>query len=185
MKDRLEDFIRTHREEFEFHEPAPELWKNIEGKKPVNRFRTKITKFSYRVAAVIVIFIASYAFHEYIDIRKSKRFADENEILYREIPELKETEFYYNNLVSMKLEELEPYFNQVPGMESDLKFDLNELDSIYLSLKNDLKDNIANQEVLEAMIQNYRMKLQILEDLLSEVKQEKSSDENEKDKYNI
>ena len=39
-----------------------------------------------------------------------------------------------------------------------------ELDSVYISLKSDLKDNIANHEVIEAMIQNYRLRISILEE---------------------
>ena len=44
--------------------------------------------------------------------------------------------------------------------------DLSELDSIYGALQQDLRDNIANDEIVEAMIQNYILKIEILEDLL-------------------
>jgi hypothetical protein len=33
-----------------------------------------------------------------------------------------------------------------------------------------LKENISNQEVIEALIQNYRLKLQVLEDILNKFK---------------
>jgi hypothetical protein len=36
----------------------------------------------------------------------------------------------------------------------------------------DLMDNIANEQIIEAMIQNYRIKLDILEGILSELKNE-------------
>ena len=49
-------------------------------------------------------------------------------------------------------------------------YDLNQLDSLYTELKSDLRDNIANQEVIDAMIQNYRLRISILEELLSEIK---------------
>ena len=61
--------------------------------------------------------------------------------------------------------------------------DLSELDSIYSSLKKDLRENIDNEQVLEAMIQNYRMKLKILEDLLLDISPNKTQEKDEK--YNI
>lgn len=177
MKDRLEEYIRMNREEFEIYTPGENVWEGIRKPAVVIPERKKYLKIAYRIAAVIIIFIASYAFHEYRDYRSEMKLADENESIYRQIPDLRETEFYYNNLVDLKLEELKPFFRQVPGLESEIKYDLSELDSIYASLKNDLKDNIANDQVLEAMIQNYRLKLEILEDLLSEVKHEKSKND--------
>ena len=50
-----------------------------------------------------------------------------------------------------------------------------------MELKNDLKDNVGNPEVVEAMINQYRMKVQILESLLNQIKEKenKYEDENE------
>jgi 3-hydroxyacyl-CoA dehydrogenase len=47
---------------------------------------------------------------------------------------------------------------------------MSELDSLYSALKADLKDNVANQEVIEAIIENYRLRIAILEELLAELK---------------
>ncbi|MGD2034222.1 MAG: hypothetical protein PVF73_04140, partial [Bacteroidales bacterium] len=58
------------------------------------------------------------------------------------------------------------------SLEEELQTDLSELDSIYEGLKDDLKDNIANHEVIEAMIQNYRLRIAILEDMLLFLDQE-------------
>jgi hypothetical protein len=58
-----------------------------------------------------------------------------------------------------------------------LHADLEELDEVYLELKEDLKDNVANPEVIEAMILNYRVKLEILEDLLNQLKEKENQDD--------
>ena len=50
-------------------------------------------------------------------------------------------------------------------MLAEINDELSVLDSVYNGLRSDLADNIANDEVVEAMIQNYRLKLKILEDL--------------------
>jgi hypothetical protein len=85
------------------------------------------------------------------------------------IPALKETEAYYAGLVNQKLDELKPIIASCPSLEEELNLDMSELDSVYTDLKNDLKDNMANQAVIEAIIDNYRLKIRILEDLLSEI----------------
>ena len=99
-----------------------------------------------------------------------------NSRLYQAVPELKEAEYYYQSQVSMKMKELKPYFREVPGLSREVNDDLTELDSVYVSLKRDLADNVANEQVIEAMIQNYRMKLEILEDLLQQLKAEQNPD---------
>jgi len=106
-----------------------------------------------------------------------------NEII--EIPELVETETYYNNMVSTKLNELKIYTTGNPEIENDVKYDLNELDSVYAEIKQDLKDNVANDEVIEALIQNYRLKLKILEDLLEQLKQSQNQNKNENEIHEL
>ena len=55
--------------------------------------------------------------------------------------------------------------------------DMEELDEVYVELKEDLKDNASNPEVIEAMILNYRVKLEILEDLLNQLKQKENQND--------
>ena len=59
-----------------------------------------------------------------------------------------------------------------------------ELDSTYAQLKLDLKDNVANEQIIEAMIQNYRIKLQILEKMLDHLKAMKNNNHKETYKNN-
>lgn len=183
-KDKLEEFINENRAEFDFFTPEKKTWNKI---KPVNKLQQigsrKILRTIYRVAATLLIFTASYVFHEFMDIRENKIANTGNYEIYNLMPELKETENYYNNLVSLKMDELQPFLRKIPGLEAEVQLDISELDSIYSSLKDDLKDNIANDQVLAAMIQNYRLKIKILEDLLSDISPDKIQDEDEK--YNI
>jgi hypothetical protein len=46
-----------------------------------------------------------------------------------------------------------------------------QIDSICSEIKKDLKDNVANQDVIEALIQNYRIKIRLLEDMLELLKE--------------
>lgn len=185
MKDKLEKFIIENREEFDMHEPPAGMWdkiqKDIRPKKKIN-----LRLVFYRAAAVAVIFIASYMLHEYIDSRGTLTAVKEKdkEIKMIEVPELKEAEVYYSSLISEKLKEIKPVFAENPSLEKEIRYDMDQLDSMYNTLKQDLKDNIANQEIIEAMIQNYRLRLEILEDVLLMLKPEEN-EKNNNDFYDM
>jgi predicted CopG family antitoxin len=63
--------------------------------------------------------------------------------------------------------------------------DMEELDEVYLELKKDLKDNVSNPEVIEAMVLNYRVKLEILEDLLNQLNEKENQDYENEESYSL
>lgn len=168
MKDRFENFIEENREHLDFHEPDPAIWdkleKNIRAK---HRFNWKL--ILSRAAVVAVIFAASYAANEMIHRMGTGGTKALNAAKENAIPGLTEAEAYYTGLLKQKMDELKPVMANCPSLEEELNYDLSELDSVYADLKRDLKDNMANQEVIEAIIENYRLKINILEDILSEI----------------
>ncbi len=187
MKDKLEQFIGDNRDAFDSFSghDAEKVWGKIVKSRKKNPEKKMISWYMSRAAGILLIFGLSYVFHEFVDRKKDARLAKQkmNDI-YELVPELKEAETYYANLVSNKLEEIQPFLASNPGIREDVNVDLTELDSVYISLKNDLRDNVANDQIIEAMIQNYRLKLRILEELQDEFKNEKSK-ENEKPQINI
>jgi hypothetical protein len=171
MKDRFEKFISENRENFDFRDPDPSIWEKVH--KDIRRTR-KINWLlvSKRAAMVILIFGASFIFHELMDrsennpfmSMKGKKNSKENVI-----PGLNEAEAYYTGLVNQKMNELKPVIANCPSLQEEVDYDMSELDRVYTELKSDLNDNMANQEVIEAIIENYRLKISILEDLLKEL----------------
>ncbi len=155
MKDRLEDFVRNHNQEFDIFEPEDRLWEGIE-KKLDKANRRPVSFYIYRVTAVAALIAILFGVQQFLIIRHNAG----------EMPELQEAELYYTSLINQKMEQVKPYLSEYPGLEEELNSDLSELDSIYKDLKEDLKDNIANQEVLEAMIENYRLRINILEEMV-------------------
>jgi hypothetical protein len=170
MDDRLERFISENREGFDFREPDPRVWKKIEkrtGHRKINPWFVM-----RRVAAVVLIFAASYAASEFIHrYRNHQRVSEKpaGDQWNSSGDGFRETEAYYAGLFNQKMDELKPVIANCPALEEELNYDMSELDSIYADLKKDLKDNMANQEVIEAIIENYRLKISILEDLLTEI----------------
>jgi len=94
------------------------------------------------------------------------------------IPELIEAEAYYSVQVSTKLREVETLAKGSPELLEHLHQDLGELDHVYEELKRDLQENLSNEQVVNAMIQSYRLKLEILERLLEQLKEDQPNTAN-------
>lgn len=165
MKDRLEEFVRGHSQEFDIHEPDEALWLKIE--KTIAPKKVIPWKLYISRAAIVIFLVGASLIGQRLWMKHGQHIAKRNTEVELNIPELKEAEMYYTGMINAKLEEVKPLLIEHPSLEKELKTDLSELDSVYRSLKNDLKDDIANQEVIEAMIQNYRLRISILEDMLS------------------
>jgi len=184
-KDRLEQFIAENRDRFDPYDPGEKTWDGISKRIQKHRRAPRWKMILRRAAAVIIIFALSFFVHDYLqrhDILTGKR---DKRIQPVEIPELQEAEIYYANLVDEKIREIEPLLEEHPELSQELRNNLEELDSIYAELQKDLIDNIANDEVVGAMIQNYWLKLDILEDLLDYLKETSESDHDEKREVEI
>jgi hypothetical protein len=180
--DKFEDFMRENRQDFGPDNPTPDVWSRVTKRQP----EAKIMQISWRAiaaraASVVLIFVASYYFHDYMaDSNKDNQALiateDANSPLYKE---LLEADLYYTAQISYKKQELFTLTDNQPGLQMDVNNDLDDLDVVLLELKEDLKDNADNQEVVEAMMQNYILKLEILEDMLEQIKgnQEKIDDD--------
>jgi hypothetical protein len=184
MEDRLEKFVIGHRADFDLFEPSADVWNNIRKRKKnarVIQFEWK--NILWKAAAVVVIFMASYAVQEYIHQKDNAQMASadsqKQEIV---IPELLEAEFYYTNQVNEKLNEIQGQIGAYPDLKEQMNTDIAQLDSICIELKKDLRDNIDNQEVIDAMIQNYRLKLQILEELMNQLQRTNKTKSNKHNK---
>lgn len=186
MKDRLEQFISNNRDQFDLYEPDEKLWAGIESRLHQKRsFRIGWKGVVWRAAAVLIIFGASFMLQEYLHQRRGLLSDKKENRIMREIPELQEAELYYTSLLNKKIRQIEPLISEYPELGETLQLDLSELDSIYDELQKDLRDNIANDEVVEAMIQNYILKIRILEDLLEYMDETSINDEDENEAFEI
>jgi hypothetical protein len=156
MKDHLEELMLNHREDFDLLEPKARLWEGVEKKMKKNT-KHHLRFYISRAASVVIIFMLSFLIQRYY-------LNHQNPI--KEIPELQEAEVYYSGLIDEKLKEVRPMLAEFPDVQKELDSDMSELDSVYNGLKEDLKDNVSNQQVIEAMIENYRTRINILEEML-------------------
>jgi hypothetical protein len=175
--DRLEEYIRRNRDELDKLEPSREVWQRISKNSGNGRYRL----YKWVAAAASIVIIAAIS----ILIPKNSDNAPYPEISagrkYEKDAQVKEMEQYYNSVISSLYSEAAPLMTEYPELKSEFSSDINHLDSIFYSIRNDLKDNIANQEVISALIQNYRIRIKILEDMLTILKDNDSIPEKKKD----
>ncbi len=165
--DRLEEFIKANRDDLDRYSPSPENWHEI--KKSMGKKHRHVWRW-VSVAAMLAVMFSWYLFMSGDSHLFSKH---ENQISAGDnsIKQLKETEIYYNNMANTLFREAKPMLTRNPEIEKELDTDMSHLDSLCTEIKKDLKDNVANQEVIEALIQNYRIKIRLLEDMLTILKE--------------
>jgi len=176
--DKLEKQIIENRADLDRYLPDPGIWQRIQKNQAMSG-AAKIRRFSGWAAIFILVITSTIVF-----------FSDTNKgVLSPGRPdkvndELAETEIYYSSKINSLIEEVRPILTEYPGLNRDLMMEINNLDSLYLDIKKDLKDNISNNEVIEALILNYRTKIQILEDML-EIMSEGNMNNDNKVSYEI
>jgi hypothetical protein len=185
--DKLKNFIDENRQEFEEFKAPEELWagisqqlkeekhlplfvakteekqskKNKQGKKTVKMYSFSRPMLMRVAASVLILLVAGITWVSYkIDALEDS-------------PPLSKTEAYYDQIFHAKLAELKQYEND-DLFDRDLLIDIQELEEIYNDLKNDLKEDANNEQVVEAMIRNYRIRIELLEKMLNEIKLKKN-----------
>ncbi len=171
MKDGLKDYVDNKRQEFELPaEGLDNLWEGIAaGIEQDNRQQQpKDARFNWRpvmkIAAALLVGVSLVAIAlQYTN----KPNTQAGEVALGEISnELAETSEYYASQIETKIEFIKTSRSEVdPAIWEDLEL----LDQAFIELKDDLRDNADNEEVVNAMIQNYRIKLEILEHIIDEL----------------
>ncbi len=94
--------------------------------------------------------------------------------------EFREIQTYYMVEIHSARQEVFRLASDRPDIRRQVDLEFSKIDSIYSELKRDLKDNMENTEVIEAMILNYKVKLEILEMMLEQLKESKAETEKPK-----
>jgi len=164
--DRLEEFIKANREEFDQLEPSDKVWEQISKSKRKPKTVSMVSYLS-RVAAVVAIAVVFTVL-----LVKYNPFAPRELNVQNEDPELRElieAEAFYASQVNEKMDEIRKCYNTYPEIKEDVEMDLIELQEMYDTLKSDLSENISKKAVIEAMIENNRFRLKMVDDVLEQI----------------
>jgi len=174
QQDNLEKYISDHRSDFDSESPPPMVWMNIEkiisdekGDTPkVIQMKTPTIMRIMQVAAMFVVVMG-------VGLLIGLQLSDGRASDYDSNPNLQEfveAERHYSNQIDKMWTAV-----KVSGIEEQntIQEDLEALDQVYNELRNELLEDSGQNtdKVVNAMIQNYRTKIDILETVLNKTKQ--------------
>lgn len=169
-QDHLERYIRENRPLFDDATPDPAIWDRISGQlEEEDRRAFPWSTYLWRAAAVLFVFALSWVIHDAVDRVDTTYSGQEAGAPSAQAEELFEAEAYYARQIEDMQNEVFFLTSEHPDLQADIRLEMTELDSVYSELRRDLGDDAANEEIIEAMIQNYRLKITILSDILEQL----------------
>jgi hypothetical protein len=173
---KIEEYISKNKDSFNSLEPSSDHMLNFERKlrgKGSSRV-IHLLKPALQIAAIFVLVALSSLW--VID----NFFASEKTVtgtsLSQVSPELKEVEVYYTSMIEEKYAELKSIDFSSEEVQKDILLkELEEMNTIYESLKLELKSNPSNENIINAMIQYYQMKAEVMSQIIEQLKELDSS----------
>jgi hypothetical protein len=175
MKDELKIFADQYRESFDSYQvDADAMWGDIESRlETVEKASSRLLWSKLWKVAAILLVVCTVAYGYYLN---SERVSiKKNGIALHDISsDLADTEAFYTAQINEKIELIEVTSGTLdPVVTSQMEL----LDEEYKSLKNDLRDHADSEEVINAMIEYYRLKLAMLEKILLEIQKNNDHEE--------
>lgn len=174
--DDLDKKIIENRHEFEEEPPMGHLDRFAERLRQAESKRKgwQLTPF-LKIASVLVIILLSA--NLYVYLRNPKSAVKEMAVAKSD---LGEASFYYTNSINNGIRDLEKMANEGIGSQRELvqiKNELCEMDSLFVNLQTEYKANPNDERIINAMIEYYQTKLDIVNTIktdLEKVKQLKN-----------
>jgi hypothetical protein len=167
----IEELIRSNRDFFEDSEPSEGHFERF-SRQLERRFGTKTVKRSivpYLLKAAVVTLLVTLSSLWTWDhfIRPSR-----NRMALGDVsPQYKEVESYYIYQVKLMESEISDV-EMISGIEQQemLKQEIESMDSVYVQLQKELKANPDDERIINAMIEHYQTKLEVMTFIVSQLK---------------
>ncbi len=177
MSNKLNKFTRDNRAAFDDETPAGKIWDNIEAsfspEKKKNFTLRPVYKWSMAAAAMLIIAVSIY----FIVNRNSAHteVITAGTEIKQLSPEYASQMNQFVKMIGTKQEELKVLAVAQPELYQEFSTAINQLDSSYNTLKNQLSSTPNPEMLLEAMIQNLQLQLNVLNQQLNIIHQIKQS----------
>lgn len=178
MSNKLKNFISDNRKAFDDALPSDKIWENIEAsftEKKKQRFvLAPLYKWSMAAAAMLVIAAGIYFVFNKKPAEPVVAITSETDI-NTIAPEYAGQMIQFVKMIDSKQKELKTLAKEQPELYQQFTTAINQLDSSYNSLKNQLSATPNREMLLEAMIQNLQLQLNVLNQQLNIINQIKES----------
>ncbi len=173
--DNFEKHIRENTAEFDDHKVDKEkMWANIAGElkteapKVIPIWRSPVLKVAANL--LILLGIASFV--------ALKVFGPTNDESQYASKELLDIDMHYKGLVSYQVQLVNDNPNLTEEDKAEFLSFMDELDAEYEELRLEMQKNLDNEQVLEAIVSNYKQRIELIEKLLKQINDSKIQDEN-------
>lgn len=166
----LKQKIMNNRQEFDYAEPGNGHFERFAEK----LHRTNIGKrfsipYYLKIAVVLILVsISSILVYEYI------RPVNQNTYEYtfgKISPEYREVEDFFIHTINTRYEKLDNLNVGDAEQKEMIKKELKEMDNILENLSRELKNEPNNEKLINAMIQHYQMKLEIMNSIINQLEE--------------
>jgi hypothetical protein len=171
----VEAFIEDNRAEFDTEIPNLKIWAHID--KTINKATERrfiLRGWLLRAAAAVALLVVGATVGIVLYEKRVDAVAEKQ--VEQIAPDFQKTEKFYDQQVKAKLTKLASYDNTDPSVFSDLK----QIDQIQEELKAELDNapSSTREEIVRRMIENYKIKIGILERVLEHIEDNPSQNLN-------
>lgn len=174
--DNFEKHIRENTAEFDEHKAdRSKMWAKISQELEVEKPKVIPLWKSpmLRIAATILILVGIAGF---IGLKVLGSSASA-ETQYAS-KELLDIDIYYKGLVSYQVQLVQNHPELSDEDKTEFLSFMDELDAEYKQLRIEMNNNLDNERVLEAIVSNYKQRIELIEKLLKQINDSKQTDDN-------
>jgi len=182
----IEDIIRNNKDFFEDAEPSEghleRFNRKLEKRFQVNTIKRSIVPYLLKAAVVTLLITLSslWTWDHFIRTGSSRM------TLGQVSPQYKEVENYYVYQVNLMEDEIVNVdLKNHPNQKAMLMKEMNSMDSIYVSLQKELKANPNDERIINAMIEHYQTKLEVMTYIVNQLKTIRNDNQNKKENEKV
>jgi hypothetical protein len=175
-KDSLKKFVDENRSAFDSRELSENLWERINANLPGKQISLWNNTMIWRVAAMLFLVLSVYLFATQNVAKIPSR---ESAQLQGEFSDL---ESFYSEQIQEKVE----LINHIQNVNDPEKFtqDLEKLEAMYLVLKEQMKIN-PTEKVKDALILNFLVRMDLLNQQIKNIEDNRKSEENKEKETSV
>tara|TARA_R110002033_G_scaffold26394_5_gene60322 strand:+ start:37526 stop:38065 length:540 start_codon:yes stop_codon:yes gene_type:complete len=170
----FEKHIRENKLLFDEHKAdRSKLWANIEkelGQKQPSKTIRLWKSPLLKIAASIFIALGIYTVVDFFTNQNNPQQTVANY-------ELQEIDMHYSNLVQHQVELVQQSTKLTQEEKDEFLSFMDDLDEEYAQLKIEMGKNLANEQILEAIVNNYKKRIELMENLLDRINNSKNIDD--------
>lgn len=180
----LEKYIIEMRDRMDMDEPSKEHFKRFKRKMgeadgSSSGNQPPIRRINFRHALQIAASIAIILTSGILIVRSSK--GSSKVAAAPEVQEFRQTQNYYATQVNQRYDDIATIRFDSEEEKQMLLQELSEMDSYYKELINEFDANPGDERVMNALIQHYQMKLDVMDQILGQLQEFKNSNYTEQD----